>query len=388
MKKRLAILGSTGSIGLSALDVVGSRPDDFEIVSLTAARSVEALASQIQAFRPKLAAVATAEAAKELKGLLKLDTGVQIVHGAEGYLEAAAGCGADMVLSAMVGAAGLMPTLAAVKSGADIALANKETLVAGGELVMDAARQSGAAILPVDSEHSAIFQCLMAGDPADVARIWLTASGGPFRKTSTERMAKVTPEMALDHPNWSMGPKITIDSATLMNKGLEVIEAHWLFDQPYENIRVVVHPQSMVHSMVEFVDGNFMAQLGPPDMRLPIAVALSHPRRYPVPGRKLDPLAMGSLTFEEPDFERFSALGLAFEAGRAGGLAPAVLNAANEVAVARFLAGGIGFLDIPACVEQVLQNHGGGPASSVGAVLEADRKARQDAAQWLDRRTR
>ena len=388
MKKRLAILGSTGSIGLSALDVVGSRPDDFEIVSLTAARSVEALASQIQAFRPKLAAVATAGAAKELKGLLKLDTGVKIVHGAEGYLEAAAGCGADMVLSAMVGAAGLMPTLAAVKSGADIALANKETLVAGGELVMDAARQSGSAILPVDSEHSAIFQCLMAGDPADVARIWLTASGGPFRKASTERMAKVTPEMALDHPNWSMGPKITIDSATLMNKGLEVIEAHWLFDQPYENIRVVVHPQSMVHSMVEFVDGNFMAQLGPPDMRLPIAVALSHPRRYSVPARRLDPLAMGTLTFEEPDFERFPALGLAFEAGRAGGLAPAVLNAANEVAVARFLAGGIGFLDIPACVEQVLHNHEGGPAGSVGAVLEADRKARQEAAQWLDRRTR
>lgn len=388
MTKRLAILGSTGSIGLSALDVVAARPNDFDVVSLTAARSVEALASQIQTFRPKVAAVATAEAAKELKSLLKLDTGVNIVHGAQGYLEAAAGCGADMVLSAMVGAAGLMPTLAAVKSGADIALANKETLVAGGELVMDAVRQSGSAILPVDSEHSAIFQCLMAGNPEEVSRIWLTASGGPFRQASTEKMAKVTPEMALDHPNWAMGPKITIDSATLMNKGLEVIEAHWLFDQPYEKIRVVVHPQSMVHSMVEFVDGNFMAQLGPPDMRLPIAVALSHPRRYPVPAKTLDPLAMGSLTFEEPDPERFPALRLAFEAGKAGGLAPAVLNAANEVAVARFLKGGIGFLDIPACVEQVLQNHEGGAARSVGAVLEADRKARKEAAAWLDRRAK
>ncbi|ADK84118.1 1-deoxy-D-xylulose 5-phosphate reductoisomerase [Desulfarculus baarsii DSM 2075] len=386
MKKRLAILGSTGSIGQSTLDVVRRQAERFEIVSLTAASSVEALAAQAIEFRPKIVAVANQEAAGRLRALLPAGLRSLVAHGAEGYLEAAAGCGAQVVVSAMVGAAGLLPTLAAVKAGLTVALANKETLVAGGELVMAEAARGGATILPVDSEHSAIFQCLLAGAPEEVARLWLTASGGPFRQLDRQALAKVTPEQALAHPNWSMGPKITVDSATLMNKGLEVIEAHWLFDQPYDKIKVVVHPQSIVHSMVEFVDGNFMAQMGPPDMRLPIALALNHPRRLRAVGPSLDPGKLAALSFEEPDPERFPALGLACQAGRAGKAAPAVLNAANEVAVRRFLAGRLGFLDIASCVEAVLERHPGLPADSIGAILEADRWARAEARAWLDRR--
>ncbi|WP_449247001.1 1-deoxy-D-xylulose-5-phosphate reductoisomerase [Desulfarculus baarsii] len=386
MKKRLAILGSTGSIGQSTLDVIRRQAERFEIVSLTAASSVEALAAQAIEFRPKIVAVANQEAAGRLRALLPAGLRSLVAHGAEGYLEAAAGCGAQVVVSAMVGAAGLLPTLAAVKAGLTVALANKETLVAGGELVMAEAARGGATILPVDSEHSAIFQCLLAGAPEEVARLWLTASGGPFRQLDRQALAKVTPEQALAHPNWSMGPKITVDSATLMNKGLEVIEAHWLFDQPYDKIKVVVHPQSIVHSMVEFVDGNFMAQMGPPDMRLPIALALNHPRRLRAVGPSLDPGKLAALSFEEPDPERFPALGLACQAGRAGKAAPAVLNAANEVAVRRFLAGRLGFLDIASCVEAVLERHPGLPADSIGAILEADRWARAEARAWLDRR--
>lgn len=386
MKKRLAILGSTGSIGQSTLDVVRRQAERFEVVSLTAASSVEALAAQAIEFKPKIIAVANREAAGRLRALLPAGLRSLVAHGAEGYLEAAAGCGAQVVVSAMVGAAGLLPTLAAVKAGLTVALANKETLVAGGELVMAEAARGGATILPVDSEHSAIFQCLLAGAPEEVARLWLTASGGPFRQLDRQALAKVTPEQALAHPNWSMGPKITVDSATLMNKGLEVIEAHWLFDQPYDKIKVVVHPQSIVHSMVEFVDGNFMAQMGPPDMRLPIALALNHPRRLRAVGPSLDPGKLAALSFEEPDPERFPALGLACRAGRAGKAAPAVLNAANEVAVRRFLAGRLGFLDIASCVEAVLERHPGLPADSIGAILEADRWARAEARAWLDRR--
>jgi len=386
VKKRLAILGSTGSIGQSTLDVVRRQAERFEVVSLTAASSVEALAAQAIEFKPKIIAVANREAAGRLRALLPAGLRSLVAHGAEGYLEAAAGCGAQVVVSAMVGAAGLLPTLAAVKAGLTVALANKETLVAGGELVMAEAARGGATILPVDSEHSAIFQCLLAGAPEEVARLWLTASGGPFRQLDRQALAKVTPEQALAHPNWSMGPKITVDSATLMNKGLEVIEAHWLFDQPYDKIKVVVHPQSIVHSMVEFVDGNFMAQMGPPDMRLPIALALNHPRRLRAVGPSLDPGKLAALSFEEPDPERFPALGLACRAGRAGKAAPAVLNAANEVAVRRFLAGRLGFLDIASCVEAVLERHPGLPADSIGAILEADRWARAEARAWLDRR--
>ncbi|MCB2185932.1 MAG: 1-deoxy-D-xylulose-5-phosphate reductoisomerase [Deltaproteobacteria bacterium] len=381
--KKLALLGSTGSIGQSALKVVGELPAQFEVVSLTAANSVEALAAQAATFRPRLVAVADQEAARRLESLLP-HPAPRVVYGPEGYLEASVGVEADLVLSAMVGAAGLQPTLAAVQAGIKVALANKETLVAGGELVMTAARKSGAAILPVDSEHSAIQQCLAAGRREEVRNLWLTASGGPFRTAAAARLAQVTPAEALAHPNWSMGPKITIDSATLMNKGLEVIEAHWLFSQPFDKIRVVIHPQSLIHSLVEFIDGSFVAQLGPPDMRLPIAYALGHPRRLPLSGPTLSPPALAALTFEEPDMERFPALGLAYAAGRQGGAAPAVLNAANEEAVARFLQGGLDFPGIAACTAAVLDRHRGGSAQSLSAVLEADAWARRAATAWLD----
>jgi 1-deoxy-D-xylulose-5-phosphate reductoisomerase len=384
--KRLAILGSTGSIGLSALQVVEANPGLFKVVSLAAARSVESLADQVQRLKPALAAVLDAPAAAALKALLPAGTPTRVVHGSQGYLEAAVGCGPDLVLSAMVGAAGLVPTFAAVAAGINVALANKETLVAAGELVMAEARKTGAAILPVDSEHSAIFQALMGNDPARVRRLLLTASGGPFRHKSAAELKRVTREQALNHPNWSMGPKITIDSATLMNKGLEVIEARWLFDQPLEKIEVVIHPQSLIHSLVEYVDGSVVAQLGLPDMRLPIAFALAYPERRDWSLPPLDLTKSGPLTFEPPDLGRFPALGLAYAAGRAGGAAPAVLGAANEVAVEAFLAGRLDFPGITACVAAVLDSFDGRPAASVAAVLEADRWARQQARSWVGER--
>jgi 1-deoxy-D-xylulose-5-phosphate reductoisomerase len=384
--KRLALLGSTGSIGLSALKVVEAAPELFRVVSLAAARSVDALAGQIARHRPEVAAVLDAAAAQALKALLPAGSPTRVVHGPQGYIEAAVGCGPDMVLSAMVGAAGLVPTFAAVAAGVDVALANKETLVAAGELVMAEARKTGAAILPVDSEHSAIFQALMGNDPARVRRLLLTASGGPFRGKSAAELKRVTREQALNHPNWSMGPKITIDSATLMNKGLEVIEARWLFSQPLDKIEVVIHPQSVVHSLVEYVDGSVVAQLGMPDMRLPIAFALAYPERRDWSLPALDLTKSGPLTFEPPDLTRFPALGLAYAAGRAGGAVPAALGAANEVAVESFLAGRLDFMGITACVSAVLESFDGRPASSVAAVLEADRWARQQARAWVRER--
>ena len=381
--RRLAILGCTGSIGLSALEVVRAYPGRFQVTSLAAARSVKKLAEQAIEHRPDVLAVIDAQAAGELKALLPPDLARRVVHGPQGYLEAAAGCGPLVVLSAMVGAAGLLPTYAAVQAGLTVALANKETLVAGGEPVMAAARAKGAAILPVDSEHSAIFQALMGNDPAKVRALWLTASGGPFRDYTARQLSQVTPAQALNHPNWSMGPKITVDSATLMNKGLEAIEARWLFDQPLDSIKVVVHPQSVVHSLVEYVDGSVLAQLGQPDMRLPIAFALAYPERLP---SKLPPLSitsMGPLTFQDPDRERFPALNLAYQAGRAGGTCPAVLNGANEVAVEAFLNGRLEFTGIAICVQAALESHRAGPADSVDAVLEADRWARATARSWL-----
>ncbi|MCB2225198.1 MAG: 1-deoxy-D-xylulose-5-phosphate reductoisomerase [Desulfarculaceae bacterium] len=380
--KNLAILGSTGSIGLSTLEVIAAHRERFRVKSLAAARSVEALAAQAALVQPELVAVLDAESADKLKALLPAGLKCRIVHGPQGYLEAAAGCGAELVVSAMVGAAGLLPTYAALKAGIDVALANKETLVAAGELVMAAASESGAAIIPVDSEHSAIFQALMGNDRSAVKRIWLTASGGPFRDFSQAQLAKVTPAMALDHPNWSMGPKITIDSATLMNKGLEVIEAHWLFGRDYDEITVVVHPQSVVHSLVEYVDGSFIAQLGQPDMKTPIAFALAYPQRLPLDLPQLDLTQVASLTFRAPDLERFPALGLALAAGRAGGSAPATLNAANEVAVGLFLEGKLSYGQIAACVQGVLNTHQTRPLNSVAEVLETDREARAQARAW------
>ena len=386
VERRLAILGSTGSIGQSALEVVAAHPGRFRVASLAAARSVEVLADQALAWRPEVLAVIDEPAAQALKALLPGELAARVVHGPQGYLDAAVGCGPQVVLSAMVGAAGLLPTFAAVSAGLTVALANKETLVAGGEPVMTMARAKGAAILPVDSEHSAIFQALMGNDPAKVRALWLTASGGPFRDFGATQLQGVTPAQALAHPNWSMGPKITVDSATLMNKGLEAIEARWLFDQPLERIKVVVHPQSVVHSLVEYVDGSVLAQMGLPDMRLPIAFALAYPQRLAADWPRLDVARMGPLTFAEPDLERFPALGLAYAAGRAGGTAPAALNAANEVAVEAFLAGRLDFPGIPACVEAVLTAHQSAPAESVAAVMEADRAARAQARAWLARR--
>ena len=381
--KKLAILGSTGSIGVNTLKVVESRPHEFQVVSLAAARSVEALAEQARRHQPRLLAVRDQQAAAALRELLPSDLAKRVVQGTPGYLHAAAGVEADLVISAMVGAAGLMPTFAALEAGIDVALANKETLVAGGQVVTAKARETGAVILPVDSEHAALFQALLGSQPEQVRALWLTASGGPFRSLPADQLAQVTPQQALNHPNWSMGPKISIDSATLMNKGLEVIEAHWLFGQPWEKIKVVVHPQSVVHSMVEFVDGTFLAQMGPADMRLPIAAALSHPQRvdWDLPG--LDITGLSALTFEEPDRKRFPALDLAYEAGRAGGTAPSALNGANEVAVEAFLRGRLPFTGIVDCVRRVLDRHQVGPADTVAAVLEADRWARGQARELV-----
>lgn len=381
--RRLAILGSTGSIGVSTLEVVEAYPERFTVVSLAAARSVQKLAEQAVRHRPQVLAVIDQAAAAQLKALLPPELGARVVFGPQGYLEAAVGCGPQVVLSAMVGAAGLVPTYAAVQAGLTVALANKETLVAGGEPVMAAAKAKGAAILPVDSEHSAIFQALLGNDPQKVRALWLTASGGPFREFSASQLSQVTPAQALKHPNWSMGPKITIDSATLMNKGLEAIEAHWLFEQPLDKIKVVIHPQSVVHSLVEYMDGSVLAQMGLPDMRLPIAFALGYPERLASELPALAVTAMGPLTFQEPDLGRFPALALAYQAGQAGGTCPAVLNGANEVAVAAFLAGGLAYNGIVECVSAVLEQHQAGSADSVAAVLEADRWARGAARSWL-----
>ncbi|RLB98834.1 MAG: 1-deoxy-D-xylulose-5-phosphate reductoisomerase [Deltaproteobacteria bacterium] len=383
MPKRLVILGSTGSIGTSTLDVVARFPKRFTVAALTAGRNIQRLAEQVIAFRPELVAVRDVEGANDLRRRLPSDLSVEIHHGEKGFCTAASQVEADMVVVAMVGAAGLMPTLAAIEAGRDIALANKETLVMAGALVMNRVAAAGVRLLPVDSEHSAIFQCLAGNRRQDLERILLTASGGPFRQWPADRLASVQPAQALAHPNWKMGPKITIDSATLMNKGLEVIEAVHLFTVPPERIEVLVHPQSIVHSMVAFVDGSVMAQMGVPDMRTAIAYALSHPERLPLAQPLPDWTVGGPLTFEAPDLKRFPCLQLAFEACRAGGTFPAVLNAANEVAVEAFLHQRIGFIDIPRCVAEALEAHQAPAELDLAAILEADGWARHWTAQRI-----
>ena len=351
MKRRIAILGSTGSIGRQALDVVRQHPDLFEVDTLTANNSVELLARQAAEFDANNAVICNPDRYDALASALG-GTSVKTFSGTESACALVAGGNVDIVLAAMVGFSGLLPTLAAVRAGKIIALANKETLVAAGALVMSLAQEHHAPILPVDSEHSAIFQCLLAAQGNAVERIHLTASGGPFRQWGRERIAAATAADALKHPNWNMGAKVTIDSATMMNKGFEVIEAKWLFDLAPEQINVVVHPESIIHSMVEFEDGAVLAQLGHPDMREPIQFALGFPERHPLSNRKLDFARLGALTFAQPDLERFPALGLAFEALRRGGNIPCALNAANEAAVAAFLAGRIGFYGISDIVEK------------------------------------
>jgi len=389
--KRVSILGSTGSIGESALSVARHLKKSLRICGLAAGGNVKSLARQAAEFRPEWVALADSAKAGWLKGQLGRLRGKRprLLAGPRALEELASRPGADMVLSSVVGAAGLLPTLAANRSGKDIALANKETLVAAGQLVSELCRRHQVALLPVDSEHNAIFQCLAGiGDRRELRRLILTASGGPFRRSTMVQLRKVSRAQALKHPTWAMGPKITVDSSTLMNKGLEVIEAHWLFRLPYDQISVVVHPQSVIHSMVETVDGSVLAQMGPTDMRLPIQFAFTYPRRMPPPLRPLDFFSLHALTFEAPDLERFPCLGLAYRAGRLAGSAPAALNAANEVAVGAFLKGKLDFLGIPAVLKKVLDHFVKLPATRRAAdtldqILSADRWARQEAESLL-----
>ena len=376
--KKLGILGSTGSIGVSTLEIVAAHPDRFQVISLTAGNNLPRLKEQIQRFRPQLVSVLCPEKAKQLQHELG-DDGPRVYSGVEGLIACASDEQIDMVVTAVVGAAGLVPTMAAIEAGKDIALANKETLVTAGPLVMAAVKNRGVKLYPVDSEHSAIFQSLEGHRKNDVRRLILTASGGPFRDLPAADMAGVTLADALAHPNWNMGRKITIDSATMMNKGLEVIEARWLFDLPPEQIAVHIHPQSIVHSMVEYVDGAVMAQLGIPDMKTPIAYALSYPDRLPLVLPPLDLCALKSLTFDEPDLAKFPCLDLAYEALAAGGTAPAVLNAANEVAVDAFLQEQIKFLDIAAIIRMVLDSHAPAALDHIDDALRADLWGRQEA---------
>lgn len=374
-KKRIAILGSTGSVGTQALDV--ARNLETDVLGLAANSNIDLLEKQIKEFRPRMVSVGSEPLAEELRK--KIDSSeTEIYYGAEGLKKIAAMEETDTVVTSVVGITGLIPTMEAIRKGKNIALANKETLVAAGQIVMNEAKKYGVEILPVDSEHSAIFQSLMGNNKKDVSKIILTASGGPFRGRKREELECVTLEQALKHPNWSMGSKITIDSATLMNKGLEVIEAKWLFDVEIEAIEVVVHPQSIIHSMVEYIDGSVLAQLGSPDMRIPIQLALTYPERGRNAFSRLDLLKAGSLTFETPDMEVFPCLRLAYEALKAGGTLPAVLNAANEVAVNFFLDRKIGFMDIPRLVEAVMGKHSVNIRPSLDDIIEVDNWAREE----------
>lgn len=382
--KNISILGSTGSIGVSTLQVVEQFPEHFQVIALAAGRNADLLINQIRRFRPRLAAVMDQELATIVTAALgQEDLQTEVLYGPQGYEQVATHPEIELVVSAMVGAAGLLPTIAAVSSGKHLALANKETLVIAGEIVMDLAAKQGIRILPVDSEHSVIFQALQGNHRHALRRILLTASGGPFFHKSRDELASVTPQAALRHPNWSMGQKITIDSSTLMNKGLEAIEAHWLFGVPVEQIHVHIHPESIVHSMVEYIDGSVIAQMGIPDMRIPIAYALAFPERLPVQGPPLDLFRLQNLSFYPPDEEKFPCLQLAYEACKRGFTVPAVLNAANEIAVQAFLESLIGFLDIPRIIRRVIEKHNPDERLTLDAVLSADAWAMQEAAHEI-----
>ena len=385
----LTILGATGSIGVSTLDVVARHPDRYKVVALSGHTRIELLAEQCRQFKPAYAVTGSATAAQQLTHLLSAgDSNTQVLYGADALTHIASLSEVDAVMAAIVGAAGLMPTLAAVSAGKRVLLANKEALVMAGDIFMAEVRQSGACLLPIDSEHNAIFQSMPAGyagdfSPAGISRILLTASGGPFRDIKIEALSSVTPEQAVAHPKWVMGRKISVDSATMMNKGLEVIEAHWLFNAPADHIEVVIHPQSVIHSLVEYADGSVLAQLGNPDMRTPIAHALAWPQRIDSGVQKLDLFAIGQLTFERPDLARFPCLGLAYQALRAGGNAPAVLNAANEVAVSAFLAGHLPFLKIAAVIAEALEVVPHSAVTTIDMVMAADHQGRVAAKRAL-----
>ena len=377
--RTVAILGATGSVGRSTLDLIERHRDRFEVVALTAGRDVAGLIELAQAFRPRLAVIGDPMLRDRLEDGLA-GSGIETGAGEEALIEAA-GLGADWTMAAIVGTAGLKPVMRALEGGGTVALANKEALVSAGALMVEAAAASGATLLPVDSEHNAIFQCFDRSHPESVRRIILTASGGPFRTRSLDEMRRATPAEAVAHPNWTMGAKISVDSATLMNKGLELIEAYHLFPLGHEALDVVVHPQSVIHSLVEYCDGSVLAQLGAPDMRIPIAFTLAWPERMETPCQRLDLVKIGALGFEAPDLERFPALGLARAALRQGGAKPAILNAANEIGVASFLESRIGFLDIASVVGEVLAEYEPAAPSSIDEVLDVDRQARRKAGE-------
>lgn len=371
--KKISVLGSTGSIGTQTLDVV-RRNNDIEIVALAAGRRIKELEAQIREFGPKLVSVADEQLAKELAVSIA-DLDVKIVYGMEGLIEAAVYPEAQTVVTAVVGMMGIVPTIAAIKAGKDIALANKETLVTAGHIIMPLAKEYNINIYPVDSEHSAIFQSLNGEYHAEIDKILLTASGGPFRNYTKEQLKNVKVEDALKHPNWAMGRKITIDSSTMVNKGLEVMEAQWLFNVPADRVQVIIQPQSVIHSMVQFVDGGIMAQLGSPDMRLPIQYALYYPHRKPLDTKRLDFYELGQITFQKPDFDKFRGLALAYEAARKGGNIPTALNAANEMAVAMFLDRRISYLQIPEIIEYVMNETHYTDNPDVDRILETEQTA-------------
>ncbi|MGG1520149.1 1-deoxy-D-xylulose-5-phosphate reductoisomerase [Paenibacillus oryzisoli] len=376
--KKIAILGSTGSIGTQTLDIAAHAPEQFQVTAISGGFNSELIIEQSQRFRPQLVSVATKELADRIAQ--HVPAGTRVLHGEEGLMAVATESGADILVTALVGSQGLKPTLAAIEAGKHIGLANKETLVSAGHIVTEAAKRKGVALLPVDSEHSAIFQCLNGEKPSQIERITLTASGGSFRDRTRAELEDVTVKEALNHPNWSMGAKITIDSATMVNKGLEVIEAHWLFGLDYDHIDVILHPESVIHSYVEFIDHSVIAQLGNPDMRIPISYALTYPDRIPTPTTRLNLASIGKLNFREMDYERFPCLRMAFESGRQSGTTPTVYNAANEVAVARFLKGEITFLQIESIIEATLQKHESYPNPPIELIHEQDQWARQVAA--------
>ncbi|WP_151735095.1 1-deoxy-D-xylulose-5-phosphate reductoisomerase [Paenibacillus tengchongensis] len=376
--KKISILGSTGSIGTQTLDVVAMHPEAFSVDGLAAGGNTDLLLEQVRQFKPKRVSVGSKELADSIRP--SLPSGTELYYGEEGLVEIAAGGDAEMIVTALVGSVGLESTLAAIEAGRDIGLANKETLVTAGHLVMEAVRCKGVSLLPVDSEHSAIFQCLNGENRGDIAGITITASGGSFRDYSRSELLDVTVEDALRHPNWSMGAKITIDSATMVNKGLEVIEAHWLFGLPYEQIQVVLHPESIIHSFVEFRDSSIIAQLGTPDMRVPIQYALTYPQRLASPAKRLSLAEAGRLTFREMDLVRYPALRMAIESGKSGGTTTTAFNAANEVAVARFLRREIPFLRIEEIIEEVLQQHQNIAGPDLLQIKECDAAVRQLAA--------
>jgi 1-deoxy-D-xylulose-5-phosphate reductoisomerase len=379
--RRVVVLGSTGSIGTSALDVVAHLPDRLQIVGISAHSRLDTLLEQARRFRPRWVALTDPDASCRFDRR-QIPDETEVLIGAEGVARMVRDPDVDVVLTAIVGAAGLSGTWAALEAGKTVAVANKETLVMAGPLVMELAARTGGRVLPVDSEHSAIFQAMASGRPEEVERIVLTASGGPFRGKRSAELARVTVEEALRHPTWRMGPKITVDSATLMNKALEVIEARWLFGLPAEKIEVIIHPESMIHSFVEFADGSVLAQLSPPDMRLPIQYALTYPERLPGPARKVSWRELGAWHFEQPDHETFPSVQLGYEVARRGGTCGAVLNAANEAAVGRFLEGRLRFLDIPRVCRAVLDHHHFSARPTLAELTAVDRWARQEVARW------